>query len=141
MVLIIYLRVYSQAGSPDCGGLRAASEGGFGRLLPRANSPQSWHGRRMTDVRQMILDAAVRIFADGFPKQELARAARGEWLAAQWHTISSAGLPLALVDESAGGAGVEIDAALGLVELAGRHVVPLPLVDTMLANHLLAQSG
>lgn len=95
----------------------------------------------MSEVGRMIVDTAERIFADSFDRQALCRAANGEWLARQWAVLEEAGLPLALVGEDAGGFGIETTDALALVGLAARFAVPLPLVETMFANHLLALAG
>lgn len=95
----------------------------------------------MSEVGQMIFDTAERIFADNFGKEALRKAACGEWLPEQWAVVEEAGLPLALVGEEAGGFGIETADALALVGLAARFAVPLPLAETMFANHLLALAG
>src|SRR5690606_20555152 len=51
------------------------------------------------------------------------------------------GLPQAGVPESLGGAGASFAEALVVAEAAGWHALPLPLVETILANWLLAQVG
>jgi acyl-CoA dehydrogenase len=94
----------------------------------------------MTSDR-IILVTAERLFADLFPREALLEATRGHWPSSQWDAIEAAGFPLALVDEQRGGFGVEISEALGLVRMAAKCAVPLPLAETMLANCLLGSSG
>lgn len=89
----------------------------------------------------MLVEAADRLFADRIDDNAMRAARAGEWQGAAWNAIVEMGLPLALVDEAAGGFGVEAGDALALVRLAGRHALPLPLAETMLANHALGRAG
>ncbi|HLT77384.1 MAG TPA: acyl-CoA dehydrogenase family protein [Ferrovibrio sp.] len=93
------------------------------------------------DTRTIVLDTARRIFAGSFPAAALRQATEGFWLAEQWRVLEEAGLPLALVDESAGGFGLDVAEALQIVRLAAAFAVPLPLAETMLANFLLTRAG
>jgi len=90
---------------------------------------------------EMLIEAAGRLFVDRINDSVMRRAWAGEWLDAEWAAIAEMGLPLALVDEAAGGFGVAPADALALVRLAGRHALPLPLAETMLANHVLGAAG
>lgn len=89
----------------------------------------------------MLVEAADRLFTDRIDDTAVRAARAGEWQGAAWDAIVEMGLPLALVEEAAGGFGVEAVDALALVRLAGRHVLPLPLAETMLANHALGRAG
>jgi acyl-CoA dehydrogenase len=71
----------------------------------------------------------------------LASAEKGEWPAAAWRAVEEAGLHRALLPEAAGGFGVPVVDALGLLRVAGAHAAPLPLAETMLAGWLLAGAG
>ncbi|MCC5857178.1 MAG: acyl-CoA dehydrogenase family protein [Ectothiorhodospiraceae bacterium] len=95
----------------------------------------------MSDTTTILHDTANRLFADTVSASELARAAEGAWLPAQWQQLEELGLTTALVPEDAGGAGLEPADALGLVRLAGYHGLPLPLAETLLAGWLLAHAG
>jgi len=95
----------------------------------------------MTTTDQILLDSASRLFADLCTDEALHCAERGEWLASHWQAIEELGLPLALVDEAAGGFGFDPLDALGLVRLAGKFALPLPLADTMAANRRLGEAG
>jgi acyl-CoA dehydrogenase len=93
------------------------------------------------DVETIILDTAQRIFAKSFPREVLRRAADGQWLAHEWRELEEAGLPLGLVEEAAGGFGLDSVNGLAIVRLAAQFAVPLPLADTMLANYLMGKAG
>ncbi|MFT3977693.1 MAG: acyl-CoA dehydrogenase family protein [Sphingomonas bacterium] len=58
-----------------------------------------------------------------------------------WAALEEQGVPLALVPEDAGGFGLDPRDGLELIRLFGRHAVPLPLGDTMMANAVLAEAG
>jgi acyl-CoA dehydrogenase len=89
----------------------------------------------------LLLDTAGRLFADHITPKLLAAAERGEFPAAAWAAIEAAALHRALVPEAAGGFGVPIADALAILRVAGRHALPLPLAETMLASFLLAGAG
>jgi acyl-CoA dehydrogenase len=89
----------------------------------------------------MLMDSASRLFQDLCVDEALRRAEQGEWQAAHWQAVEDLGLPLALVDETAGGFGVDPLDALALVRLAGYHALPLPLAETMIANRRLGEAG
>lgn len=73
--------------------------------------------------------AAVRAIEDGGP----ARAMWGEFVAS--------GFLDALVPEEAGGAGLSLADVAPLWQALGRHAVPVPVADTMVARALLAAAG
>lgn len=91
----------------------------------------------MSDA-MMLTEAAGRLFADLLDDGPLDSP---EWAQRAWTAIAEMGLPLALVPEEAGGFGLATADALTLARLAGSHALPLPLVETMLANRLLAEAG
>jgi acyl-CoA dehydrogenase len=93
------------------------------------------------DISQIVIDQTARLFAEQLDSAALARADRGEWSADLWTEVNAAGLPLALVDETAGGAGLPWHDVAGLLRLIGYHAVPLPLPETILANWLWCKAG
>ena len=95
----------------------------------------------MSTGDQMLRDAASRLFDDLCGDETLRRAEQGEWQPAHWQAVEELGLPLASVDEAAGGFGVDPLEALELVRLAGHHALPLPLAETMIANRRLGEAG
>jgi acyl-CoA dehydrogenase len=87
----------------------------------------------MTDT--LVLDAADRLFADQATSALVNAAEGGEWPKALWDTTDEAGFPDAL------GGLADLPEALAILRAAGRHAVPLPLVETMLARFALRAAG
>jgi acyl-CoA dehydrogenase len=92
-------------------------------------------------VAVMVLDAADRLFGGEVTRERMAQADRGVWQAQIWDAVDRAGLPLALVAEELGGAGLAMTQGLQIVRRAGYHTVPLPLAETMLAALVWAQAA
>lgn len=95
----------------------------------------------MDDIANLLRATATGLFELHFPPRALVEAERGVWPEAGWTAIAEAGLHRALVPEAAGGYGVAVPDALGLLRVAGEYAVPLPLAETMLASWLLAGAG
>lgn len=95
----------------------------------------------MSETSEIIADMASRLFADLSTPEALRDAETGAWNASAWAQMEKSGLPLALVPEAADGVGLSWPEGAGLVRLAGTHGLPLPLLETMLANRLLATAG
>ena len=89
----------------------------------------------------MLVETAERLFGDAVTPQVLAASERGGFAQGAWDALEEAGLHLALLPESAGGFGVATAEALSLLRVAGRHALPLPLAETMLAGWLLSRAG
>jgi acyl-CoA dehydrogenase len=58
-----------------------------------------------------------------------------------WDSIAKSGFLDAVVDVSAGGAGLDLADMEPLFELVGAHAVPLPVIETIVARALLAKAG
>jgi acyl-CoA dehydrogenase len=95
----------------------------------------------MNETRDLVREAAERLFEKHCGAETLRRADGGEFPQALWHALVEAGYTAALVPESAGGPGLEMSDALSLLVSAGRHAVPAPLAETMLAGWLLSAAG
>ncbi len=95
----------------------------------------------MSEMRDLIREAAERLFEKHCGAETMRRADGGEFPQALWRALAEAGYIAALVPESAGGAGLETSDALSLLFSAGRHAVPAPLAETMLAGWLLSSAG
>jgi len=93
------------------------------------------------DISTMLVDATSRLFADQLDEQVIRRGRGGEWLGHAWAAIEEMGLPLAMVGEETGGLGIAPVNAMELIRTVGRHAVPLPIAETMVANHALAAAG
>ena len=94
----------------------------------------------MSDTGTMLANMTRRLFADTFDDDAMRTAAAGDWPRDAWDAIEAQSVPLALV-EGEQGFGVPLAEGLALVRLIGRHAVPLPLAETMVANALLARAG
>ena len=100
----------------------------------------------MSEMREretlvLLREAAERLFEKHCGAETMRRADGGEFPQALWRALTEAGYTAALVPESAGGAGLETCDALSLLFSAGRHAVPAPLAETMLAGWLLSSAG
>lgn len=93
----------------------------------------------MTDT--ILLETAERLFGNMITPQLLAAAEHGKYPQAAWDALAEAGLPMALLPEAAGGFGMPAAEALALLQVAGRHALPLPLAETMLAGWLISSAG
>lgn len=79
------------------------------------------------DMRDLLQEAAVRIFAD-----------RPSDL---WGVLQSAGFDKALLPESKGGAGVGWSDAFALLGSAGEHAAAVPLAEAMIGHWLADHAG
>jgi acyl-CoA dehydrogenase len=79
------------------------------------------------EMREMLQEAAVRIFAD-----------RPSDL---WEVLQSSGFDKALLPESKGGAGVRWSDAFGILGIAGEHAAAVPLCEAMIGHWLLERAG
>ena len=97
-------------------------------------------------MARMVTETAGKLFTD-FEAAAFAAACNhtgqfaAPWLDELWDRIGEMGFPLALLAESEGGFGLDPQLAFGLVRQAASHALPLPLGETMLANHLLSDAG
>jgi acyl-CoA dehydrogenase len=95
----------------------------------------------MSDARAMIAESVERVFADALDHDAVARAETGVWPADLWAAVEGAGITRVLLDEERGGAGGDWLDVFEIARAAGRHAVPLPLVETILAASLLERAG
>jgi acyl-CoA dehydrogenase len=95
----------------------------------------------MSETRDLVREAAERLLEKHCGAETMRRADSGEFPQALWRALTDAGYAGALVPESAGGAGLDMADALSLLISAGRHAVPAPLAETMLAGWLLSGAG
>ncbi|QKS00799.1 acyl-CoA dehydrogenase [Sphingomonas sp. CL5.1] len=95
----------------------------------------------MSEIATMLAESIERLLDARLDERTMRAARAGEWPDELWHALEEQGVPLALVPEEVGGFGLDPHDALELIRLFGRHAVPLPLGETMLANATLAEAG
>lgn len=95
----------------------------------------------MVEQSDGISTWADRFFADRFPAESVRDAERaGSWGQA-WADVDAIGLLQVGIPESRGGGGGSFADAAAVLASAGRHCVPLPVVDAWLGNWLAAEAG
>lgn len=82
-----------------------------------------------------IADAAARVFSDHVDKALLDAAEAGEFPEALWAVVRETGLHLVGTKDS----GTTLIDLYGLLKIAGRFAVPLPLAEILIANHLKSE--
>ncbi len=89
------------------------------------------------DTRQLLIDTAERIFADHCDKTVLDAAERGEFPESLWKVVRENGFhELAMADS-----GVDLKDAFAVLRVAGRHALPLPMAEILLANRWLQNAS
>src|SRR3954453_13198131 len=91
-------------------------------------------GNVVAESENIVAETAERIFSDLADAQTINADSRGNWKAPLWQALSDAGLPLAWVPDELGGSGASLAEGFGVLSLAGRFAIPLPLAETMLAG-------
>ena len=88
-----------------------------------------------------LIDPFARLIEDICTPAAIREIEQGGDTAAMWNAFLESGFLDALVAEESGGAGLSLSDAAPLIALLGRHAVPLPVGDTMVARALLAAAG
>ena len=89
----------------------------------------------------MLAEMIQRLFERSLDDKAQTRAKDGEWLGDLWGEVAEMGLPLALLSEDQGGFGLSPAEQGEALRQMGLYAVPLPVVETMGANRLLAKAG
>lgn len=92
-------------------------------------------------MRELFESTIERLLADLVTPALLQGCEAGEWPADLWAALEDSGFAVAAAPEALGGAGASWDDLLVVVRAAGRHCLPLPLPETLLANAVLGQCG
>lgn len=91
---------------------------------------------------QEIFESTIeRLLGDTVTAELLRTCETGAWPASLWASVEDSGFAVAAAPEARGGAGASWADLFVVVRAAGRHNLPLPLPETLLANALLGQSG
>lgn len=92
----------------------------------------------MSETAQLVHDAAHRLFAQHVTTDLLHRAENGAWSGALWDAVEEAGFLDTLADRDVPAAERAANTT-ALLRAAARHLVPLPLGETIVARALLAE--
>jgi acyl-CoA dehydrogenase len=93
------------------------------------------------EASTIITETAKRIFADFADPQTINQAKSRAWTEPLWRALSDAGLPLAWVPDTLGGAGASLADGFAILGVAGRFALAVPLAETLAAGWLLARAG
>ncbi|MBX6375596.1 MAG: acyl-CoA dehydrogenase family protein [Acetobacteraceae bacterium] len=93
------------------------------------------------DPGAMLAEQVGRLLAERADAASLRAVERGEWPAAIWDALEALGLPLTLVPEAMGGAGLGWRAAGPVFVALGHHGAPAPMGETVVAAALLSAAG
>lgn len=93
------------------------------------------------DMSNEFRETARRLFADLATPERLRLAEGGELPRELWSAVNESGFGLVLVPEAQGGVGGGLPEAAAILEAAGEHAVPGPLLEFLLGNELLAWTG
>ena len=75
----------------------------------------------MSEISDLVLDTANRLFEGYTTPAVLKESEKGTWPEELWRTIEGAALELALVPEAAGGPGMEVGEGLEILKSAEIH--------------------
>jgi len=89
----------------------------------------------------LLNDAIEQLLADHATPRAVRAIERGGSHAEIWNAIEDSGFCDALVPEDSGGAGLGLKEGFMLFEACGRHAVPVPFAQTVMARALLADAG
>ncbi len=83
-----------------------------------------------TEVRQLILDSAAKIFTDHCDKPLLDAAEQGQFPGGLWQLVADNGFD----QLGTAGSGTSAGDMYAFIQLCGEHAVPLPIAETLIVN-------
>lgn len=93
------------------------------------------------DTQDLLVEQFEQLLRTQCPLETVRAIEAGEQAAPLWREIARSGFLDALCAESEGGSGLALSDVYGLIECCGRHAVPVPFGQTMLARAWLAEGG
>ena len=93
------------------------------------------------DLDTLLAESADRLFAAHGGREALEVAERGAFATTLWSALDEAGIASAAAGEEAGGSALPLPSLLLLTRIAATHAAPVPLAETLLAQHLLTAAG
>ncbi|MEX1036413.1 MAG: acyl-CoA dehydrogenase family protein [Sneathiella sp.] len=95
----------------------------------------------MNEMRQIMADTAEKLFTEHVTRNLKETAEATDFPENLWNAVEENGLLHILVPENLGGVGAEFADAEVIARGMGRHAVPMPVVESILANWILAGAG
>ena len=92
----------------------------------------------MSETQTLLTDTAGRVLTDHCMRDSLEAAEAGTWPSTLWQALTDTGLAAAAIPEARGGADTGWDDLCTLARVAGYHAAPVPLIETWLAERMLA---
>lgn len=89
----------------------------------------------------MLAESIERLLEGSCGPTHIRAIERGESIDILWRTLQESGFMDALIPEVAGGAGLTLSSVFPIVFACGKHAVPAPLAQTMVARAMLAAAG
>lgn len=93
------------------------------------------------ELRTLLAETVERLFAAEVGRERVVAAEQGTWLGSVWDAAEGAGLLRPHLPEDSVGAGASFREAFVVARAVGRHTVPLPIAETMIAGWLLSRAG
>ncbi len=94
-----------------------------------------------SESQQLIIDSVGKLLSDHVTPALIESVEGGDFAADLWSELVNQGLLLLGLDEASGGYGGTFGDQLALLRECGRHAVPAPVSQTLLANHLRSMLG
>ncbi|WP_370617783.1 acyl-CoA dehydrogenase family protein [Mumia qirimensis] len=107
---------------------------------PDVADPSRWHELVHSSDRREFVAAARGHLSSRFGLDSVRACYDAEQPITSWKELAGADYPLIGLPESMGGAGTFVD-TVALMEAAGRELLPLPLLSTVMAWQTLAAAG
>lgn len=95
----------------------------------------------MSETSNLLTEAANRIFVDLCTRRCFEDAEAGVWPDSLWNALTDTGLVAAAVTEDRGGAGAAMADLYILARSVGYHAAPVPLIETWIAELMLAAAN
>lgn len=95
----------------------------------------------MSEMKEFIMDSTEKILRNLSTKEIRESFEEGHEAIDLWKTCEEAGLTMLGISEEQGGVGGDFEDVLGVLYLTGRYAAPIPLLEIITANSLLASYG
>ncbi|MEM7542149.1 MAG: acyl-CoA dehydrogenase family protein [Pseudomonadota bacterium] len=95
----------------------------------------------MNDMRKMLEESVNRLFSEQLDWDKLTAIEEQGWPAELWQQVEEQGTALVMASEAAGGLDGGWADAYPVLRAVGRHAVPLPVAESMVAHWLAKDAG